>query len=322
MPSADADDLSPGPWASAPGRLDDALPDPGGIEIRPLATLAEFRACVALQRATWGDGFSEIVPLALLKVCQRIGGVSAGAFDADGELVGFVFGMTGIDDDGSLVHWSDMLAVRPEHRDRGLGRRLKEYQRTRMRARGVRAILWTFDPLVARNAHLNVNRLGARIVDYVPDMYGETDSPLHLGGTDRFIVSWALDPSPAPSAEVRDPPRENGDGQAPPPGWDDRWEEALLVNPSPDDASSRLAEVRPDTPLVAIRIPEDILAVQRASLDEAAAWRRTTRAAFLGLREMGFEVVGFQRAPASCRYLLAPAGGPRPGPGAHLEDPS
>jgi len=315
MRPADSDDSLPDPWAPAPAPagLDDALADLDGIEIRPLATLPELKACVALQRATWGDGFSEIVPLTLLKVCQRIGGVSAGAFDTEGELVGFVFGMTGIDDDGSLVHWSDMLAVRPDHRDRGLGRRLKEYQRSRMRARGVRSILWTFDPLVARNAHLNVTRLGARIVDYVPDMYGETDSPLHRGtGTDRFIVSWALDPPPAPSAEVRDPSRENGDRDAPQSGGGDGWVEPLLVNPSPDDASSRLAEVGPDTPLVAIQIPADILAVQRASLDEAAAWRRSTRAAFLRLREMGYEVVGFQRDPERCRYLLAPS--PRPGP--------
>ena len=42
-------------------------------------------------------------------------------------MLGFVFGMTGVQE-GRLVHWSDLLAVRPEARDRGIGRRLKLFQ--------------------------------------------------------------------------------------------------------------------------------------------------------------------------------------------------
>ena len=76
-------------------------------------------------------------------------------------MLGFVFGMTGVQD-GRLVHWSDLLAVRPEARDRGLGRRLKLYQRSLVAELGVTRMLWTYDPLVARNAHLNLNALGAR----------------------------------------------------------------------------------------------------------------------------------------------------------------
>src|SRR3954469_25481170 len=86
------------------------------IDIRPLSTLDELRACVELQRETWGSTFSDVVPASILKVSQRIGGVAAGAFAPDGRLVGFVYGMTGVER-GRLVHWSDMLAVRPEARD-------------------------------------------------------------------------------------------------------------------------------------------------------------------------------------------------------------
>jgi predicted GNAT superfamily acetyltransferase len=275
--------------AAAPPSAD--RPPDDAVEIRPLGTLDEYRACVALQRATWGDDFSEVVPLALLKVCQRIGGVTAGAFDERGELLGFVFGITGLGDEGEPVHWSDMLAVRKDHRNRGLGRRLKEYQREALRARGVRTIHWTFDPLVSRNAHLNLARLGARVVEYVPDMYGDTDSPLHRGtGTDRFVVAWDI------GGETVAPRREA-----------DR--RAHLVNPVPAGAPSTLAldAARAGADRVAVQIPSDILDVQRSSLERAAAWRANTRAAFIALTELAYEVVGFERGagPEPCRYLLA-----------------
>src|SRR5687768_15021118 len=161
------------------------------IVVRALRSHDEYVACVRLQGDTWGEQFSDGVPASILLVGQKIGGVTAGAFAAD-ELVGFVFGLTGIRD-GRLVHWSDMLAVRPEYQNHGIGQRLKQYQREAVRALGVELMHWTFDPLVARNAHLNLNRLGADASEYVVDMYGaHTGSALHATGTDRFIVSWAV----------------------------------------------------------------------------------------------------------------------------------
>src|SRR3954453_23974488 len=160
------------------------------IDIRPLRTLDELRACVSLQRETWGNEFTDVVPTSILKVSQRVGGVAAGAFDDENALLGFVYGLTGVER-GRIVHWSDMLAVRPEARNIGLGRRLKEYQRQFVRELGASVIYWTFDPLVARNAHLNFNRLGVRLTEYVEDMYGVTDSVLHGGmATDRLVVAW------------------------------------------------------------------------------------------------------------------------------------
>lgn len=160
------------------------------IQIRPLASHDELKACVQLQRDTWGADFSDVVPLSILKVSQRIGGVVVGAFADDGDLLGFVFGLTGVEH-GRIVHWSDMLAVRPDARNLGLGRRLKEHQRCAVRDLGATVVYWTYDPLVARNAHLNFNRLGVRMAEYVVDMYGITDSVLHGGmPTDRLIVAW------------------------------------------------------------------------------------------------------------------------------------
>ena len=162
-------------------------------DIRPFRTIEEFRGCVALQEETWGHGFSERVAPAILKVAQILGGVSAGAYAADGSLAGFVFGMTGVRD-GETVHWSDMLAVRRGIRDSGLGARLKAYQRQVLLDQGITTMFWTFDPLQSRNAYLNFAKLGIVVREYARDMYGQTDSPLHRGiGTNRFIALWLME---------------------------------------------------------------------------------------------------------------------------------
>ena len=162
------------------------------VDIRHLRTEDEFAACIDLQRETWGSSFSDVVPVSMLQVSVKMGGVCMGAFGPDRELAGFVYGITGVRK-GELAHWSHMLAVRPDLRDRGIGRRLKMAQADALRALGVKAVYWTYDPLVARNAHLNLNLLGATIDEYVPDMYGTSDSELHRLGTDRFIVRWCLE---------------------------------------------------------------------------------------------------------------------------------
>src|SRR6185295_11484427 len=123
----------------------------GEILFRPLAGADDYAACVELQRTTWGRDFQETVPGSVLKICQKVGGVAAGAFAADGRLLGFVFGLTGVraGSPPCLVHWSHMLAVVPEARDLGLGTRLKLYQRELLLPLGVERVEWTYDPLEA-----------------------------------------------------------------------------------------------------------------------------------------------------------------------------
>jgi predicted GNAT superfamily acetyltransferase len=263
------------------------------IEVRPLRTPDDYRECLRLQRLTWGEGFSEAVPPSLLRVCQRIGGVAAGAFDGDGRMLGFVFGITGVEA-GRVVHWSDMLAVRPEAQGRGVGRALKEHQRQAVRALGVQEILWSFDPLVARNAHLNLHRLGARAQDYVVDMYGESDSVLHEGlGTDRLVVAWPV-AEPGTGAEQAQAMHAA--------------QEAPTINTAVRDGAPVLIDPEvPDAPAVLVEIPADIHAVRSASVEAAWRWRTSTRAAFLAALGRGYRIVGFRRDAAAgrCFYLLA-----------------
>jgi predicted GNAT superfamily acetyltransferase len=234
--------------------------------------------------------------------------VTAGAFDERGAMLGFVFGLTGVEG-GRLVHWSDMLAVRHDMRNQGIGRRLKAFQRAAVRDLGVEVIYWTFDPLVARNAHLNLNRLGVRVQEYVPDMYGSTDSPLHRGlGTDRFVVAWPTAPARTDAADTDTAAADAADTPDPShaAGGPPALAEVPVINPGPTGGDLDLGPARTGAATVLVRIPLDIEGVQRTSLEDAAAWRAGTRRAFLALAELGYEVTRFgcTASRAECGYLL------------------
>ena len=282
-----------------------------GYTIRPFASMEDYRACVDLQEATWGDGFSERVSPAILKVSQILGGVAAGAYDEAGNLVGFVFGLTGVRD-GETVHWSDMLAVRPEVRDAGLGRRLKMYQRDALLAGGIAKMYWTFDPLQSRNAHLNLTRLGVVVREYRVNMYGESDSPLHRGiGTDRFVPVWLLDSERVRRRLEGESARVFGDVPTALEG-----ETAALEEADPGSAPHPLPGT-PDLDLTgndAIRvvIPSDIGAVMADDMGLAVAWREATRAVFERYLVEGFEVTEFERGRRVSAYLLTRKGEAKP----------
>jgi len=266
---------------------------PADITIRDFATQADYDACVALQDDTWGRGFSERVPGAILQCAQKVGGVSAGAFDKDGRLLGFVFGMTGVRD-GTLVHWSDMLAVRPDAQGLQLGETLKQFQRDAVWRLGVRTMFWTADPLVARNAHFNINHLGALPAEYVENMYGEhTGSVLHGGmPTDRVVYQWRLDDTAAPGNRSGSP--LPGDEQLP-------AATTVLANGTPVALLTREAsEVR-------IHVPNELSEAQALGTGRARAWRLAVRSAFTLRLAQGFVVTRFVRGRADALpyYVLA-----------------
>jgi predicted GNAT superfamily acetyltransferase len=259
-----------------------------GIVIRELATHDERVSAVRLQEATWGAAFTERVPAAILLVGQKLGGVSAGAFTADGALCGFVFGLTGTKD-GHLVHWSDMLAVRGGMQGRHIGRALKHYQRAQCRELGVETMYWTFDPLVARNAKLNLCRLGARVDSFVPDMYGaDTNSPEHGPlGTDRLVASWPVGTEPVPL------PCDGGALRG----------VAVAAGRAADAPAP--GEPLPDAHAVAVRVPGDYHALVAQDIELARAWRMSVRRAFLHYLPLGFRVRAFAADGAhDAAYLL------------------
>jgi predicted GNAT superfamily acetyltransferase len=146
------------------------------IRIQPLTSLEHFERCVVLQLEVWGYSDGDVIPRRVFVVAQRIGGQVVGAFDGD-TLVGFAMSLPGYRDGTPYLH-SHMLAVLPQYRNFGIGRRLKLAQRDDAIARGFHLMEWTFDPLEIRNAHLNIARLGVIVRRYQPDFYGPSSSPL------------------------------------------------------------------------------------------------------------------------------------------------
>jgi predicted GNAT superfamily acetyltransferase len=173
------------------------------ILIRACRGFDELDACVQLQIDVWGYSDGDVIPRRVFTVTQKIGGQVLGAFDVtDGipdtyeHLIGFAMSIPGVrpvPPDGQpepYLH-SHMLAVRPEYRNAGIGRRLKLAQREDAVARGFQLMEWTFDPLEIKNSFLNIHRLGAIVRRYTPNFYGVSSSRLQGGlPTDRLHAEW------------------------------------------------------------------------------------------------------------------------------------
>jgi predicted GNAT superfamily acetyltransferase len=261
----------------------------GDVVIRPLASLADYRACAALQLEIWGDPFDGAVSPSLMQVATYVGGLAIGAFDPDDELVGFVFGLTGVDA-GRTIHWSHVLGVRTSLRDTGIGRLLKEFQRAELARRHIGEMFWTFDPLIAKNAYLNFNVLGARVVRYAPDMYGLSGSPLHHGlATDRLVVA----------CETAAPPRH----QAPiaPIASD-----LPLLTPFPRHGDQLVRVERDRPPLAGLEVPTDFAALLAQTPERAATWHAAVRTHFQWALGSGYSVTALRRDATGARsfYLL------------------
>lgn len=273
------------------------------IEYKDLHSLDECRAVVALQEAVWGtDG--ETVPASVLLVSAKRGGVLIGAWSAD-VLVGFVWSMPGVRDDGVRTHWSHMLAVLPAYREQRIGERLKLEQRERVLAQKTELVEWTFDPLMAPNAHFNLHVLGAVGASYGVDVYGALAGHLHRGTpTDRLIVEWWIaephvarriarrsDPdTPAViSAEIREAP--------------------VVIKTSVEDGWVSVAAVDPlpQARRILVPVPPRFLEMQRDSTARALTWRLALRDVLTAAFSDGFRAVDFHlnRDAGGGQYLLA-----------------
>jgi len=273
------------------------MSDMENIEIRPFETIEDFQACVEFQGDTWGGHFTERVPVAILKVSQRLDGIAAGAYSHTGQLLGFVFGMTGVQK-GEVVHWSDMLAVRPELRNSGLGVKLKAYQRTTLLDRGINKMHWTFDPLESKNAYVNLIKLGATSQEYIRDIYGQTDSPLHSGiGTDRLVATWIMDSD-------RTLNRMQGKLTGSPQDLDDKPPSVFEVQTNANLVRPMQPNLDLTEPSLLVPIPTSIQRLKKESLELAIKWRIAVRNALTFYINNGYEVRELVRRSEYSEYLL------------------
>src|SRR5208337_1106167 len=183
------------------------------VTIRKCEALEDMHACFSLQKEVWKFSDAEMIPVRVFVVANKIGGQAIGAFvnknvESGGgqELIGFALAIPGIRNGRCYLH-SQMLAVRQQYRNGGLGRRMKLYQRQDALARGFELMEWTFDPLEIKNAYLNIEKLGAIARRYNVDQYGITSSPLQGSlPTDRLVAEWWMT-SKRVEAVLADAPR-------------------------------------------------------------------------------------------------------------------
>lgn len=180
-----------------------------GITVRPLRDPGEFRAATGLHRAVFRYTTDDVLPPRLLIAMRHNGGVVLGAFDGD-TLVGFTFSFLAREGAGRLYQYSQTAAVDPAYQDRGIGRALKLRQREESLAMGVDLMRWAFDPMRARNAHFNLDVLGATVGTLLPDLYGAEVSGgvTHGGATDRLIADWELARDLTPPTPEHPAPRD------------------------------------------------------------------------------------------------------------------
>ncbi|MCS7059908.1 MAG: hypothetical protein RMN25_01975 [Anaerolineae bacterium] len=263
-----------------------ALAAPANIDIRPFASVADHMQCDALQRRVWGDANTVSPPMSI--AIQRHGGIALGAFERrSGRMIGFVLSFLAPSSlpgaARGLSQHSHMAAVAPEWQNRGVGMALKLAQRHAALAQGINLITWTYDPLEARNAMLNIHKLGAICRTYHRNYYGDMPDTLNAGlATDRFEVEWWLDAG-----------GRSGADQA--------------VSQAPAYTSSLLAEDKQGVPAVhhiEIDIPLDFQALKRTDLNHARAWRMRTRLQFEDAFSRGFVVVDFIRLGPRTFYVL------------------
>lgn len=283
------------------------------INLKVLETPEEMLAVEALQRQVWTGTETDIVPVHMLIAASHNGGLVIGAFDEEAEpdprLVGFVFGFPGLyptPDGPRLKHCSHMLGVLPAYRDRGIGFLLKRAQWQLVRHQGLDRITWTFDPLLSRNAYLNIARLGAVCNTYIRAIYGELRDDINVGlPSDRLQVDWWVNSQRvnrrlsrrarppldlahflAAGAQVINPTRLEADG-LPRPG------------PFSEDGVLQWLNSGAQNAIHLLEIPSDFLTLKAANPPLAREWRFHIRQAFEDLFSRGYLVTDFVHLPGS-----------------------
>jgi chorismate synthase len=263
------------------------------FRIRLARDRADFDACVLLQRAVWGLGDLEITSALQMIASVHAGGMVHLAESPEGQAVGFAYAFPGLRGKVAHIH-SDMLAVLPEHQKLGLGVRLKWAQRDETLARGLTLISWTYDPLQARNANLNLRRLGAEANEFVENLYGITTSTLHHGlPTDRLLVRWELrSPRVEQRAREGEPPRSVALPGAP------RVNEVKWQGGWPVSSEPRLDLEDPE---LLLEIPPDWNVLCQAAPRVAEGWHEMSRRAFRAYFSRGYRAADFAPTEESGR---------------------
>ena len=271
--------------------------------LRLLDSPEDMNAAEALQRMVWTDSETDVIPAHMLLAVVHNGGLAIGAFVAD-ELVGMAFGFPGLTQtpDGPLLkHHSHILGIRPDWRGKGIGFAIKRAQWQMVRKQGIDRITWTYDPLLSRNAQLNIARLGAVCNMYRRSEYGNMRDGLNAGlPSDRFQVDWWLNTQRVERRLSR---------RSRPTLTLDHYRAAgatLLEAKGDGEAALRPPVEVPaltDT-LMLVEIPVDFMALKTADLPLGRDWRFYSREVFEKAFAAGYLVTDFIHGKGHSHYLL------------------
>ncbi|GHJ44475.1 hypothetical protein Cs7R123_18170 [Catellatospora sp. TT07R-123] len=253
------------------------------LEIRELDTVpAQHEAAGLFCRIWHADSPDQLINRATLRAMQHAGNYVAGAY-RDGVLVAAAVAFFGV----GHLH-SHIAGVDPAAQSGGIGYALKQHQRAWCLARGITEICWTFDPLVRRNAYVNLHKLGGRAAAYLPDFYGEMNDGINTGeATDRLYLSWDLLSARARAAargDVRDVDlaalRAVGG--------------AVLLDRTAAQEPRPAAVPLDGRPLL-VAVPDDVVALRERDAAAALAWRRPVREALCAALDAGYRITGMSR---------------------------
>jgi predicted GNAT superfamily acetyltransferase len=179
------------------------------VTIAPFRNLADFKSCEDIQREVWHTQDIDVVPAPMLMAATQTGGITLGAYNSLGDLVGFAFSILGTAG-GKPIQHSHMLAVRMAYRNFDVAFKLKMAQRTEALKRKISVIYSSFDPMQPLNAYFTLGKLGARAIVYEEDFCGETTSILDRGlPTDRLFAQWNLKSGEVVQRLEAGPPRRD-----------------------------------------------------------------------------------------------------------------
>ena len=245
------------------------------ILVRECSTIEEFDSCVDLQREAFGLPDIEITPRRHLIVSRQAGGWTLGAFAAE-KMVGFVHHLAAVRANEEIFGYSHMMAVAKVYQNKGVGARLKWAQRERALAEGRDFIKWTWDPMQARNAHFNLNRLGVVVETYADNFYG-------------------LDYNADPHQAIEDRPGLQSDRLFA------NW---YLTSPRVADLARGEAAQHPGNPALSIAIPADWSTLIRTEVKKARAEQERVRSEFKAAFDEGLVCAAFKRGEEQSHYLL------------------
>ncbi|MFN2514729.1 MAG: GNAT family N-acetyltransferase [Pyrinomonadaceae bacterium] len=261
------------------------------LVIRECLAIDEFDSCVRLQREVFGLPELEISPRRHLIVSRQAGGWTLGAF-IDGRLVGFVHHLVAVRNENEIFGYSHMMAVDPKYQNKGVGARLKWGQRERAIGEGRSFIKWTWDPMQARNAHFNLNRLGVTVTSYAENFYG-TDYPNNVPGSTA--------PKGAKASAISS---EIVPGIAAGIDSDRLFAYWLLQSRRVKDLANGAAASVTAKPTTTIELPAEWTNLSRQNPALAKKEQLRVRREFQNAFETGLVCAGFERSSERPRYLL------------------